>query len=808
MITNTPTTTIVFVNAQVANYQNLLKQVQPDTEFLLINADQDGIEQITNTLKNRQNITSVQIISHGGEGEIQLGRTRLNRDSIQAYREQLEQWRKALTAEADILLFGCSVGFGQGQEFLRDLSIFTGADVAASVDITGNALLGGDWDLEFATGNIESGIAISSEGQQAYAGILPLIVEYFIGNNTKEGNGVERTEVKQWSTRSTISNSAGLIREDWGTGSPPNSNVNQDNFIVRWTGYVYASSTGDYKFYENSDDGVRLWVNNRRLIEEWNKSGLDKENSASIYLEGGKWYAIQMDYFDWDASAAVNLQWQPPGSSKAYIPNNYLIPLASSTATGPNDLGYGLKGEYFNNRDLSGNPVYTQVDSAINFDWGDGSPNNKVNSNNFSVRWTGSIVIPETGSYVFSAETDDGVRLRINNSSNYDIDRWSDGSRSQDGGYIRTFSKGKVVPITLEYFENSGGAKAKLLWQAWTNDNKTNEIISKSFIPTTSLIPYTDRPNIYISSLTGASEQDGKAQFKIGTSSTIPAGGINVFYRLLPLNGASTDDFSDPNLGQLTLTPTEKEKVITINIADDDIAESNENLRIEIIPGVQYQSDSSLGVLIIDDEPIIGIENLINGSEDRGKNAEFKLVFDRQRGKEFTLKLNLEAVTNKDASDPNKYVKTTGTNTIRGNHINTTKGADYLFYWRYADHSKKEYFTGNEITVQANTGQSNKTMIIGVEPIDDDVAENTESVTVRLVQPTNGSGTENKFYQVDTQKQSATVSIEDNEPTLELVTVRNAKEYGALLSDQEDAYSIGYIELQQFDIKSSTRIAI
>jgi hypothetical protein len=99
-------------------------------------------------------------------------------------------------------------------------------------------------------------------------------------------------------------------------------------------------------------------------------------------------------------------------------------------------------------------------------------------------------------------------------------------------------------------------------------------------------------------------------------------------------------------------------------------------------------------------------------------------------------------------------------------------------------------------------------MIIGVEPIDDDVAENTESVTVRLVQPTNGSGTENKFYQVDTQKQSATVSIEDNEPTLELVTVRNAKEYGALLSDQEDAYSIGYIELQQFDIKSSTRIAI
>ncbi|MBA4450920.1 hypothetical protein FHK94_16210, partial [Cylindrospermopsis raciborskii CS-506_D] len=94
-----------------------------------------------------------------------------------------------------------------------------------------------------------------------------------------------------------------------------------------------------------------------------------------------------------------------------------------------------------------------------------------------------------------------------------------------------------------------------------------------------------------------------------------------------------------------------------------------------------------------------------------------------------------------------------------------------------------------------------------VEPIDDDVAENTESVTIELVQkttqlsqPTNDRLNANTNlagldYYVNPNQKSATVTITDNEPTLELVRVRNAKEYGEIFGDQ-DSYSIGYIELK------------
>ncbi|MGF2033815.1 MAG: DUF4347 domain-containing protein [Nostoc sp. CmiVER01] len=902
--------TIVFIDANISGYQDLIQKVNPDVEVVILDTAKDGIEQITETLNGRKNIASIQIISHGAEGAIKLGTTLLNKDKLQAYRQQLQQWRTALTDDADILLFGCSIGFGKGEAFLRELSQITGADVAASLDITGNAALGGNWDLEVATGEIESVSAISLEGQQNYAGILPLTVEYFAGNNTTEGNGKERTEVREWYANENTSGE--FIHQDWGFGSPKFS-IGNDSFIVRWTGYIYAPTTGEYSFEEDSDDGVRLWVNNRQIIDQWSKSGLNDKHRASIYLEGGKWYGIQMDYFDWDAAAAIDLKWTLPNRSTTYIPNDRLIPLVSDGSFSVMSSGYGLKGEYFNNRDLSGTPVHTEIDSAINFDWGNRSPwASSVNSDNFSVRWTGNIIFPENGYYKFFTEADDGVRLWINNE--LIINRWFDASQTDESNVVYR-SKGEAASIKLEYYERGFGAKAKLQWQAWINENKNNQIIYRSFVPATSLIPYTLRPSIYVYQQ-GASEQDKTAKFKIKSSDIIPEGGINVFYRLVPVNGASNDDFLDNNLGQLTLSRNQTEKIISIDIVDDNIAESGEQLRLEILPGVQYANTDSETVTITDneptvsivevipnlqeggnkgrvklkfdrnltekltlnfetsqtrdtesgdysilpvtispnqldnnrevivdlvqandddiadeprngeafslslkpninqnnyhvgttniidftiqdDEPTIGIEKLTDGSENRGKNAEFKLNFERLRNQSFKLKLNIPTVRNKDDSDPNKYIKTTGIESIRGNYINTAKGADYLVYWRYADHSNKEYFSNDEITIKAKTGQGDKAIIIGIEPIDDDVAENLESVTVELAQQTSNSGTEsNLYYQVDPNKKSATISIEDNEPTLELVEFRNAKEYGKLLLAQEDSESIGYIELK------------
>ncbi len=55
---------------------------------------------------------------------------------------------------------------------MQAISALTGADVAASIDATGNAKLGGNWDLEYSTGKIESAVAFSVDVQQNWGGLL------------------------------------------------------------------------------------------------------------------------------------------------------------------------------------------------------------------------------------------------------------------------------------------------------------------------------------------------------------------------------------------------------------------------------------------------------------------------------------------------------------------------------------------------------------------------------------------------------------------------------------------------------------
>ena len=130
-------------------------------------------------------LEAIEIISHGSEGTIQLGKSVLSNDSLSEYSSQLQQWGKALREEADILLYGCNVAANEtGTQFIQRLSELTGVDIAASEDLTGNSDLGGDWDLEATTGDIESETAISSEAQQEFASVLPVTAEYY---NQKRG---------------------------------------------------------------------------------------------------------------------------------------------------------------------------------------------------------------------------------------------------------------------------------------------------------------------------------------------------------------------------------------------------------------------------------------------------------------------------------------------------------------------------------------------------------------------------------------------------------------------------------------------
>jgi beta-glucosidase len=137
------------------------------------------------------------------------------------------------------------------------------------------------------------------------------------------------------------------------------------------------------------------------------------------------------------------------------IPAEFLVP--AEAAEGER----GLRGEYFANRDLAGEPALVRVDPAIDFHWSRAAPGEGVPEDRFSVRWTGKIVPPETRLYEFAVTTDDGVRLRLDGTLY--VDRWVDRVPVTDRFSVK-LEAGRPVDLGIEYYENGGGATAVLSW--------------------------------------------------------------------------------------------------------------------------------------------------------------------------------------------------------------------------------------------------------------------------------------------------------------------------------------------------------
>jgi len=145
------------------------------------------------------------------------------------------------------------------------------------------------------------------------------------------------------------------------------------------------------------------------------------------------------------------------------IPSEYLEPEGGKPGE------HGLKGEYFNNMDLSGAPALVRVDQEVQFDWGGGSPDPKINVDHFSVRWTGKLVAPGTKNCQISVTTDDGVRVWVDGTLL--VDSWHDRGAGSDV-FDLSLEQGREYNLRIEYYENGGGASASLGWEFKTNTDK------------------------------------------------------------------------------------------------------------------------------------------------------------------------------------------------------------------------------------------------------------------------------------------------------------------------------------------------
>lgn len=139
----------------------------------------------------------------------------------------------------------------------------------------------------------------------------------------------------------------------------------------------------------------------------------------------------------------------------------------------------GLKAEFFNNKELSGNPVAQRIDPMVDFSWNDKAPVAELGRDNYSIRWSGTLKAPETREFTFFTSSDDGVRLYIDNK--LILENWSDHGTTIDSGKIQLTS-GQEYAIKLEYYENGGSEIIQFGWDYKSSKQRDNLLAEAVFL--------------------------------------------------------------------------------------------------------------------------------------------------------------------------------------------------------------------------------------------------------------------------------------------------------------------------------------
>ena len=283
------TQNLVFIDSAVADLEQLIAGIKA-AEIVVLDEQQDGILQITQTLANYQNLDSVHVLSHGRHSDILLGNASLNAETIGHYANELESWNDALNASADILIYGCNVASGSDSlDFVETLSKLTNADIAASNDVTGNSDLGGDWQLEVTTGSIEADLALHSAVMTNYAAVLDISSEDLVMQlqfNETNGTLAADSSINGSNNNGTLVNGASFRTE----GEPFGGVVDFDGL----DDYVAVADSTDINLDNYAQRTVSLWFQVDDVTVAERKQVIYEEGGGSrglnIYVEDGQLY--------------------------------------------------------------------------------------------------------------------------------------------------------------------------------------------------------------------------------------------------------------------------------------------------------------------------------------------------------------------------------------------------------------------------------------------------------------------------------------------------------------------------------------
>ncbi|MEN6478048.1 MAG: PA14 domain-containing protein [Anaerolineales bacterium] len=241
----------------------------------------------------------------------------------------------------------------------------------------------------------------------------------------------------EYYSNATLSGQPTLVRNDnelsfnWGTNAP-DSRLPANSFSARWTRSVLVAEAA-YRFLARADDGVRVYVDDRLIIDEWHEARTDT-------YEGYAWltaqpHRIRVEYYDNAGVASVNVWWEQVSRYS------------------------GWRGEYFANTKLDDPPFFVRNDDAIDFDWGNDSVGYGLPADNFAVRWTRTTRL-DAGTYELSARADDGVRVYVDD--DLIIDEWHDADNKR---YKASVNLGQGQhKFVVEYYDHAGQAIVRFDW--------------------------------------------------------------------------------------------------------------------------------------------------------------------------------------------------------------------------------------------------------------------------------------------------------------------------------------------------------
>lgn len=145
-----------------------------------------------------------------------------------------------------------------------------------------------------------------------------------IGNGTGLTGAYYSNQLRTFTNPPTLVRTDATVNFDWGTGSPDPS-ISVDHFTAIWTGALQPQFDEIYTFYTTTDDGVRLWVDGKLVVDEWVDQGATEWNGA-LALQSGKKYPITMEYYENGGGAVAELSWSSASTVKAIIPQSQLYP--------------------------------------------------------------------------------------------------------------------------------------------------------------------------------------------------------------------------------------------------------------------------------------------------------------------------------------------------------------------------------------------------------------------------------------------------------------------------------------------------